>query len=67
MKKEEVKKIAKEYPLIIDCVPKEIGVALCPGPFFGNYGERYVRLCYANPAENIEIGIERMKYVLKNR
>jgi len=50
-----------------DFMLEEAGVALCPGPFFGNYGEGYVRLCYANSIENIEIAIERMKYVLKNR
>ncbi len=45
----------------------EAGVALCPGPFFGKYGEGYVRLCYANSLENIERGIARMRDVLRSR
>ena len=43
----------------------EAGVALVPGPVFGEYGEGYVRLTYANSVENITGGIERMDSVLK--
>jgi aspartate aminotransferase len=50
-----------------DYVLKEAGVALCPGSFFGSYGEGYVRFCYANSLDNIEKGIERIRNVLKNR
>lgn len=50
-----------------DFMLEKAGVALCPGTFFGDYGEGYVRLCYANSIENIERGIERIGYVLKNR
>ncbi len=42
------------------------GVAVCPGSFFGEQGEGYVRLCYANSLENIKKGIERMKDALKS-
>lgn len=45
----------------------EAGVALAPGTIFGECGEGYVRLCYANSTENIEKGIERMRCVLKNK
>jgi aspartate/methionine/tyrosine aminotransferase len=44
---------------------EEAGVALCPGNYFGETGEGYVRLCYANSLENIDRGIERIKDVLK--
>lgn len=45
----------------------EAGVALSPGTVFGDYGQGYVRLCYANSLENIKRGIERMRAVLKKR
>lgn len=45
----------------------EAGVALAPGLVFGEYGEGYVRLTYANSVENIERGIERMDAVLRNK
>ncbi len=45
---------------------EEAGVAVCPGNYFGKGGEGYVRLCYANSLENINKGIERMAYALKD-
>lgn len=50
-----------------DFMLEEAGVAVCPGNYFGNSGEGYVRLCYANSLENIERATERMKDALKNR
>jgi len=40
------------------------GVALLPGNAFGEYGEGYLRLSYANSIENIEKGLERIKAAL---
>lgn len=40
------------------------GVALAPGPIFGEHGEGYVRLCYANSIKTISKAIERMRVVL---
>jgi len=45
----------------------EAGVALTPGPIFGEYGEGYVRLCYVNSEENIKKAIERMDTALRKR
>ncbi len=45
---------------------EEASVALCPGNFFGEMGEGYIRLCYANSLDNINRGIDRMRGVLKN-
>lgn len=45
----------------------QAGVALAPGPIFGEYAEGYVRLCYANSIETINKAIERMKVVLEKR
>jgi aspartate/methionine/tyrosine aminotransferase len=38
----------------------EAGVALLSGAAFGQYGEGYVRLSYANSQENIEKALERL-------
>jgi aspartate aminotransferase len=43
---------------------EEAGVAIIGGPDFGVHGEGYVRLSYANSAENILRGLERMKAFL---
>ncbi len=44
---------------------EKAGVALCPGHYFGENGQGYARLCYANSIENIKQGLEKMKEVLK--
>ena len=44
----------------------EAGVALAPGPIFGENGEGYVRMCYCNSMENIKKAIGKMKNVLNN-
>ena len=41
-------------------------VASCPGIFFGSNGEGFVRFCFANSLENIEIGLERINNYIKN-
>ncbi len=43
----------------------EAGVATIGGPDFGVYGEGYIRLSYANSAENISRALERMDRFLK--
>jgi len=50
-----------------DIMLKEAGVATCPGNFFGESGEGFVRFCYANSIENIEKGIEKIREVLERR
>ncbi len=39
---------------------QEAGVAILSGSAFGEYGEGYVRLSYANSQENIKIALERL-------
>jgi aspartate aminotransferase len=41
------------------------GVAVLPGSAFGSYGEGYLRVVFANSAENIKRALERMEKVLK--
>lgn len=43
----------------------EAGVASCPGIFFGSNGEGFVRFCFANTMQNIEIGLERINNFCK--
>jgi aspartate aminotransferase len=38
----------------------EVGVAVLSGMDFGQYGEGYLRLCYANSMENIDQALERL-------
>ncbi|MCK0208196.1 pyridoxal phosphate-dependent aminotransferase [Starkeya koreensis] len=44
----------------------EAGVATIGGPDFGLYGEGYIRLSYANSAENIRRALERMGNFLRD-
>jgi aspartate aminotransferase len=44
---------------------EKAGVALLPGSSFGEFGEGYLRLSYANSIENIERGLEKIQAVLK--
>ena len=46
---------------------EEAGVATIGGPDFGVHGEGYIRLSYANSAENIARALERMGAFLDRR
>ncbi len=53
------------YNLAFDILEK-VGVGVTPGTDFGNNGEGYLRLSYANSIENIEEGLNRLeKYFSK--
>lgn len=43
---------------------EEAGVALLPGTAFGEFGEGYLRLSYANSVENIERALARIRRLL---
>ncbi len=45
---------------------EEAGVAVLPGTAFGPGGEGYLRLCFANSLENIELALQRMSIALAN-
>jgi aspartate/methionine/tyrosine aminotransferase len=45
---------------VADYVLEEAGVAVLPGTAFGAGGEGYLRLCFANSMERIEVALERM-------
>jgi aspartate/methionine/tyrosine aminotransferase len=44
----------------------DFGVAVLPGTAFGEYGEGYLRLSYANSIPNIQRALERMSKALKS-
>jgi aspartate aminotransferase len=46
---------------------EEVGVAVIGGPDFGVHGEGYLRLSYANSAENIRIALDRMGRFLEQK
>lgn len=46
---------------------EKCGIAISPGNIFGEYGEGYVRFCYANNVADIKKAIERIRYALKQR
>lgn len=50
---------------LANLILEEAGVALLPGNSFGQHGEGYLRLSYANSIENIEKGIARIRTVIK--
>jgi aspartate/methionine/tyrosine aminotransferase len=43
---------------------EEAGVAVLPGTSFGQYGEGYLRLCFANSMENLLRAVERIRLAL---
>jgi len=45
---------------LADYLLDQAGVALLPGTAFGEYGEGYLRLSFANSLENIQLALERM-------
>ncbi len=50
-----------------DVMLSEVGVALAPGPVFGEYAEGFVRICYANSKENIREALKRMQSLLSKK
>ena len=54
------------YKLAFDIL-ENAGVALAPGIDFGDQGEGYLRVSYANSMENLETGTERLKRYLGKR
>ena len=46
---------------------EDAGVALLPGPNFGDCCEGYVRLCYAQSMEKIKEGLKRMQMTLERK
>ncbi len=50
-----------------DYLLNEAGVAVLPGTSFGEYGEGYLRLSFANSIENIKKALDRISNALKKK
>ncbi len=50
-----------------DYLLNNAGVAVLPGTAFGQYGEGYLRLSFANSIENIKKALDRISKALQNR
>jgi aspartate aminotransferase len=59
-----VKGLKRPSAEIAEAILTQAGVAVLGGQAFGEYGEGYLRLSYANSAENIRKALERMRPVL---
>jgi aspartate/methionine/tyrosine aminotransferase len=59
-----VREYGKSSDEIADYLLQEAGVATLPGTGFGSQGEGFLRLSYANSAENIEKGLGWMRAAL---
>jgi len=51
---------------LANLILEKAGVALLPGNSFGEYGEGYLRLSYANSIENIEKGLDKIRTTIEN-
>ena len=51
---------------LANLILEKAGVALLPGNSFGEYGEGYLRLSYANSIENIKKGLDKIRAAVKN-
>ncbi len=59
------KSYGKTSAEIADLILDKAGVAVLPGSSFGEYGEGYLRLSYANSIENIQKAIQQIRAVLE--
>ena len=55
-----VSAFGKSSDQVAEYILEEAGVALLPGTSFGKYGEGYLRLCFANSLDNIEVALDQM-------
>jgi aspartate aminotransferase len=59
-----VKRFGLTSDELSDYLLNRAGVAVLPGTAFGEYGEGYLRLCYANSSERIEHALQRVAEAL---
>ncbi len=60
-----VKGTGQDSRVVADRLLQEAGVAVLSGTAFGDYGDGYLRLSYANSMENIKEAIEAMRGLLE--
>ena len=57
---QSVAALGKPVNWLAEYILERAGVALLPGTSFGQNGEGYLRLCFANSLENIQAALEAM-------
>jgi aspartate aminotransferase len=62
-----VRRTGVDAKLLADRLLEEAGVAVLAGTAFGEYGDGYLRLSYANSLENIEEALQAMRRLLEER
>ena len=50
-----------------DFALENAGVALLPGSNFGQYGQGFIRMCYVNTLENIELAVKKIAIAIERR
>ncbi len=61
-----IKSITSDSESFSNKLLNEQFIATCPGIYFGKNGEGYVRFCFANSIENIDIAIKRIRNEFNN-
>jgi len=59
-----IKHFGRKSDDLAEYLLQEAGVCVLPGTSFGEMGEGYLRLCYANSIEAIEKALEKIKHAL---
>ena len=60
-----IKETGKSCDELTEYLLDEAKIAVVPGSVFGNYGDGYIRISYANSYENLEIAMANMKAALE--
>ncbi len=60
-----IKQTGKTSEAMTQYLLEEAKIALVPGTVFGNYGEGYLRISYANSRENLELAMHNMRHALE--
>ena len=60
-----IKETGKSSQEMAEYLLDEAKIAVVPGHVFGDFGEGYIRLSYANSFENLEVAMSRMNAALK--
>lgn len=50
-----------------DFALEQAGVALLPGSSFGNFADNFVRVCYVNSIDNINMAVRKIKEAVQNK
>ena len=58
----DISRLGRSSQSVADALLHEAGVAVLPGTAFGQKGEGFLRLCYANSIENLNLAMDRISH-----